>query len=170
MALIFLFLVLAAIGYLGFSIFDQLQEKQAVKERIATLPEFSVVGLDGKTVQSNKAALQVPLILTYFSTHCEFCRAEISSMKQHQALQEETNIFLVSDEPSGMLKKFASEFELDSLQSIQVFQDHSKQVKELFGVKGVPSTFVYGRNGNLLQDFQGETKAELLFSTIQKSN
>lgn len=167
LAFIFLFIVLGAIGYLGFSIYDELQQKQAVKKRIAELPKFSAVNLEGETIQSHKLTGRTPLILTYFNTGCDFCRAEITSMRKHQGLQEKTDIYLVSDESSKVLRKFVSEFQLDSLQTIQVLQDTSRKVKELFGVKGVPSTFIYDRDGKLLKNFQGETKAEVLYELVQ---
>ena len=167
LAFIFLFIILGAIGYLGYSIFTELQEKQAVQERIVHLPAFSAVSLEGQTVQSEDIAASRPIILTYFNTGCNFCRAEITSMRKHQKLQKVVNIYLVSDEPSNILRKFASEFQLDSLNTIQVLQDPSEKVKELFGVKGVPSTFVYDQKGKLVKNFQGETRAEVLYKLIR---
>jgi peroxiredoxin len=143
-----------------------LQEKQAVKERIAEVPAFTAIGLDGRAIQSDGIIREAPFILTYFNTGCEFCRAEIRSIKSHKSLQERTMIYLISDEPARVLKQFSNEFELDSLQNIQILQDSSRQVKELFGVKGVPNTFVYDEDRKLLKNFKGETKAELLYELI----
>jgi peroxiredoxin len=168
LAFIFLLFVVGAIGYLGFSIYDQLQEKQAVKERIAQLPEFSTVDLDGRAIQNDGIIREAPLILTYFNTGCEYCRAEIRSIQNHKSLQERAMIYLISDEPAKVLKQFSSEFELDSLQKIKVLQDSTAEVKELFGVKGVPNTFVYNRDGKLLKSFEGETKAEILYKLVKK--
>ncbi len=168
LAFVLLILVLGAIGFLGFSIYGQLQEKQAVKERIATLPEFSVVGLDGETVRSNDAAGQSPLVLTYFNTGCKFCKAEIRSMQQHKNLREISNIYLVSDEQPVVLKRFAKDFKLDSLKTVRVLYDSSKQVKKLFGIRGVPTTFVYNEDDKLLKSFKGETKAELVYELVKE--
>lgn len=166
LAFIFLLLVLAMIGYLGFSIYGQLQEKQAVEERIAALPQFLVADLKGNEFSSENVK-QASLILTYFNTGCEFCKAEIRSMKEHELLQQSTSIWLVSDEPDTVLKDFAATFELDSLQSIQVLRDKNQEVRKMFGVKGVPNTFVYSENGKLLKSFKGETKAEVLYKLIK---
>lgn len=88
-------------------------------------------------------------------------------MKEHNLLQQSASIWLVSDEPANILTEFASAFKLDSLQSIQVLQDVNKEVKQLFGVEGVPNTFVYGKDGTLLKSFKGETKAEVLYQLIK---
>ena len=167
LAFIFLLFVVGAISYLGFSIYSQLQEKQAVKERIAQLPEFTIIGLDGRAISSNSIVGEAPFILTYFNTECEYCRAEILSIQNHKSLQKRSMIYLISDEPSKILEQFRKEFELDSPQNIQILQDSSRQVKELFGIKGVPNTFVYNRDGKLLKNFEGETKAEVLYEIIK---
>lgn len=163
---IILLVVLAMISYLGFSIYEQLQEKQVVEERIAALPQFLVADLKGNEFSSENVK-QASLILTYFNTGCEFCKAEIRSMKEHELLQQSTSIWLVSDEPDTVLKDFAATFELDSLQSIQVLRDKNQEVRKMFGVKGVPNTFVYSENGKLLKSFKGETKAEVLYKLIK---
>lgn len=163
---IILLVVLAMISYLGFSIYEQLQEKQAVEERIAALPQFLVADLNGNEFSSENVK-RASLILTYFNTGCEFCKAEIRGMKEHELLQQSTSIWLVSDEPKNILKEFAATFELDSLQSIQVLRDKNQEVRKMFGVKGVPNTFVYSENGKLLKSFKGETKAEVLYKLIK---
>jgi peroxiredoxin len=168
LAFIFLLFVVGAIGYLGFSIYDQLQEKQAVKDRIAQLPDFTVIGLDGKAIPSDGTTGHSPFILTYFNTECEYCRAEIRSIQDHKSLQERAMIYLISKESSKILKQFSRAFELGSLQNIKILQDSSGKVKDLFGVKGVPSTFVYNRDGKLLKSFEGETKAEILYKLVKK--
>lgn len=167
LAFIFLLIVLGAIGYLGFSIYDNLQEKQVIEKRIATLPEFSLLNLEGETVHPSVAGVQKPLIITYFNTGCEFCQAEIRSIKKHEELLKEVAIYLISDELLPVLEQFAKKIKLDSLSSIQILHDREKRVKELYGVKGVPNTFVYGENGDLLKNFQGETKAEVLYELIK---
>jgi|GEM_PF-1029541 len=166
LAFLLLLIVLGCVGYLVFSIYENLQEKQAIEKRIATLPEFSLSNLDGEQVQAGNEARQTPLIITYFNTGCEFCKAEIRSMQQHQQLQEQVAIYLISDESLSMLEQFSEEFQLGLLQSIQILHDREKQIKELFGVRGVPNTFVYGKNDSLLKNFQGETKAEVLYKLV----
>ncbi|WP_138432188.1 peroxiredoxin family protein [Fodinibius saliphilus] len=166
-ALAFLLLVMGAIGYLGFSIYEELEQKQRVKERISQLPSFSLATLGGKTIHSEKNSGQIPVIITYFNTECEYCRAEINSMKGHQALQEKAHIYLVSNEPLEKLEAFSSSFGLDSLSAIQILRDTQGEVKELFGVKGVPNTFVYDEDRKLLKNFKGETKAEVLYGSVR---
>lgn len=168
LAFIFLLFVLGAIGYLGFSIYEELQAKQDLKKRIVELPDFSVVNLKGEKFLSPEFSEQSFLVLTYFNTGCQFCQAEISSISHHKNLQQQADIYLISDESKAVLKQFANDFKLDSLQAIQVLRDSSKQVKELFGITGVPTTFVYDRDGKLRKSFKGETKAEILYELVKK--
>jgi len=160
-----MFIVFGAIGYLGFSIYTQLREKQEIEKRIAILPEFSAADLEGNIVNT-EGIKNSSLVFTYFNTGCEFCKAGIRSMKEHELLQQSAFIWLVSDEPKNVLKEFAKAFELDSLQSMMVLHDSTREIKELFAVKGVPNIFVY-QSGKLLKNFKGETKAEVLYELIK---
>jgi peroxiredoxin len=166
LAFIFLLLILAAIGYLSFSIYGQLQERKAVEKRIAVLPEFSAMSLNGRTVQVAGMVRKDPSIIIYFNTECRFCKAEINDIRQHDLLQDQASVYLISNETLNVLKEFYKELKLDSLSNIQMLRDNGGKVRELFGVTGVPSTYVYSPEGMLLKHFKGETKAEILYELI----
>lgn len=166
LAFILLLIALGLIGYFGFSIYEDLQRKQAIEKRIATLPEFTMETLEGE-IKRVDGSLSKPLILTYFDTDCHFCQAEIRSMRGHAPLQKQAVVYLVSDEHIDSLRAFAHAFELDSLQSITVFHDVNGKVRKLFGVPGVPNTFVYNTTGKLLANFKGETKAEIMYQLVK---
>src|SRR5699024_6478563 len=120
-------------------------------------------------VNSSEITKKSAVIITYFSTECPFCRAEIKSMINHELLLDNANIYLISGESIKALNQFAKTFSLDSLQAIQILHDSKSRAKKLFGVNGVPHTFVYGKQGKLLKQFEGETTANLLFGLIKRS-
>lgn len=153
LAFTFLMVVLFAIGFLGFFIYGALQQEQLIQERISKLPSFSLATIGGQIVSSQQNSVRIPIIITYFNTECEYCRAEIKSVKGHQALLENAKIYLVSNEPLERLKLFSTSFGLDSLASIQVLRDSRGEIKGLFGVKGVPNTFVYDEKRHLLKKY-----------------
>ncbi len=166
LAYLFLIVVIGCIAYLSFSIYKNIQRKQAIEERIAMVPEFSLQNLKGKTMLLNSRERKTPLILTYFDTDCHFCQNEVRSMKQHERLKKNVVIYLISGEPADSLKQFKRVFEL---KSIQILKDSALKAKEWFGVRGVPTTFVYGKEGTLLKYFEGETKASTLYQLIKKN-
>lgn len=166
LAFVFFLVVLAAIGFLGYSIYEQLARQQAVERRIATLPELVLETVEGKRFSSRERPNSLPTVITYFKTDCPYCKAEITDMKRHPGLLNATRIALISNEPIDLLKRFNREFGLNEYRNIVVCRDSSRSVMELFGVKGVPATFVYTVEGNLIDSFQGETKADLLYRVI----
>ncbi len=166
LAFIFLLIVLGLIGYLGFSIYEDLQKQQAIEKRISELPEFIITALDGE-VKTVNGSLTKPLILTYFDTDCSYCKAEIRSIREHEQLKKQAMIYLVSNEPMDILRQFTRAFKLDSLKSITIFHDDRGRVKKLFGVTAVPNTFVYNTKGELVKNYKGETKAEALYQLVK---
>src|SRR5699024_1991008 len=84
-----------------------------------------------------------------------------------QAVTKKAVIYLVSNEPVDSLRKFVHDFKLDSLQTITVFHDPKNSVRNLFGVPGVPNSFVYDTAGKLIANFKGETKAEVMYQLVK---
>jgi len=168
LAFVFLFLVVGAICYLGISISKKLQTKQAIQKRIKELPAFSLSNIDGNIFHSIGKKGTRPLIFIYFKTGCHFCQDEIQSIRMHQALQRHSIICLISDQPGDTLKQFTDDFKLDSLKNVQILCDKDGRIKHLFGVHGVPSTFLYATDGHLIKSFKGETDAEVLYQLVEK--
>lgn len=156
--------VLGIIGLMGFTIYQKLLKAEEVLARIVELPELEAVELNENS--SNKSISSEPTIISYINTNCRFCLAEIESIRQHPDLLKEARILLISDEPKRRLELFANSFGLDTL-SIELAWDSSGTMKSLYGIKGVPSTFVYGRDQVLIEQFKGETNAEMLYELVK---
>jgi peroxiredoxin len=156
--------VLGIVGLMGVTIYQKLLEAEEVLARIGELPELEAVALNKHS--SNQSLSGKPTIISYINTNCRFCLAEIESIRQHPNLLTDARIVLISDEPKRRLELFASSFGLDTL-SIEMFWDSSGTVKSLYGIKGVPSTFVYSGDQQLLEQFYGETNADILYEFLR---
>jgi peroxiredoxin len=160
--------VLGFIGYLGDSIYNNWQTRKAVEKRIASLPAFSASCLNGEMKTVGQVPLNRPIVITYFQTWCPFCQDEIQSMANNKKLQKQAAIYLISDQPMDSLVRFRRSFKLDSLQNIHVWRDRNHKVRKLFGIRGIPSTFVYGTDGRLLESYEGETKADVFYQLLKR--
>lgn len=162
-AYIMVVIVLSFIGILGFAMYNKMLEAEVVRERIAKLPYETITAVSQNLADS---LLSRPVIINYFNTECRFCQAEIRSMQEHVELQTEAKLILVSDEPPNILDSFINRFEIDTT-ILHVEWDSDGLIREYFGVRAVPATFVYGTDSLLVNSFKGETKAELLYELIQ---
>ncbi|MDX1639402.1 MAG: redoxin domain-containing protein [Balneolaceae bacterium] len=169
LAQIFLILVLVAIGVLGYSISKQLDLEEVIEQRITSLPEFELQTMEGEIWNSNVVADSLALIVNFFNTECPFCNAEIRSIVNHHQLGNVTNVILISDQSLEVLRRFRNNYQLENVTGIRIMRDSTGSVKELFGVKGVPTTFVYSIEKDLISSIKGEIKAEVLYKLVRKT-
>lgn len=155
-------IVLACIGYLGQSIYSRIQERKTLRQRLAKLPEVELPVVGEEAHSSWDANDSTALVLTYFDTECPYCRAEIRSIQQSD-LPNVATVMLVSDQPLDELHEFMEEFQLQESSPIKVVQDSGGAIKRLFGVKGVPSTYLYGPDRKLKSYFKGKTSGRKLY-------
>jgi len=156
-------IILLTIGGLGYTIYNKLLEAEEVRSRIALLPHFDASRITAIVTDSMSAQ---PVIINYFNTKCRFCQAEIQSILQHDRLLNESRVVLISDERKRVIEVFARSVGLDTSR-LEVRWDSSGTIKDLFGVEEVPATFVYGVDSLLIQNFKGETKADVLYKLIK---
>ncbi|MCG2589186.1 TlpA family protein disulfide reductase [Rhodohalobacter sulfatireducens] len=162
--------VVTAILLLGVLIANQLLERENRIEKISNWPDLEVETLEGEPVSTLEFYSDGPILFTYFNTACEYCRNEITDISKHTQLQRSAEIILISDESRKEIEKFRNDLKIIENTEFIFLRDVKKRVKEFYGIMGVPSTYLYNGDGELVQLFRGETKAELLFSTIRKDN
>jgi peroxiredoxin len=127
--------------------------KSSQKSRVAQglpAPLFSLPGLDGKAVDL-KAYRGKVVFLNIWATWCPPCREEMPSMERlYQALKgEEFEILAVSIDAAGaaVVAPFMKQYNL----SFPALLDPEGTMKNLYGVTGVPESFIINREGIIEQ-------------------
>ena len=161
--------VFTAILILGVLIANQLIERKNKLERISSWPDLEVETIEGEPVSTLEFLSDDPILFTYFSTTCRYCRNEITDISKHTQLQMTVAVVLITDESWDRIEEFRNYLGLNDNKEFIFLRDAKKSVKEFYGIRRVPATYLYNEDGELIQLFKGETKADLLFSTIQKS-
>lgn len=168
LALWLLIVVLGAIGYFGVRIYQEAVAEQAAQRRVQTLPNFTLVNLEGATV-SRGDLIGEPAVLMFFRPSCPYCQHEAESIRANKALLDTARVVMISSRPASDLRAFVDAFRLEEHPRIDVLLDSSGAVMQTFGVDQVPKTFVYDQDESLLRQFEGEVNASALYSTISKS-
>jgi peroxiredoxin len=121
--------------------------KLAEEDRRRQNPEFTLRDLKG--VQWTFRELRGKVVLVNFwATWCPPCRKEMPDM---QALYERFSprglvILAISDETPEKVEPFIAERKY----AYSILLDPGRKVSELFGVSGIPKSFLYGRDGKLV--------------------
>jgi peroxiredoxin len=118
-------------------------------------PQFSAPDMTG-TTYSLEAARGKIVVLHFWATWCPYCRAEVPKLKQIQSRWggKEVQILAVSvDQELPTLQHFVTE---QHLPYPVLWEQHAEDVlSELYAVVGLPSTYLIGRDGVIVNRFAG---------------
>jgi len=113
----------------------------------APAPEFNLATPDGKNVALAQLRGKV-VFLNFWATWCSPCRAEMPSMEQlHKEFQDQGLAMVAVDVgESPKQVTLMAEFRL----SFPSLLDENSEVSALYGVRGLPTTFLIDRDGRIV--------------------
>lgn len=146
--------MLVVVAWLGVQAHDIRNERIEAAARRLRLPEAALVNLQGVSVPLRSTGSQ-SVVLVFFTTTCEYCRAELHAFRQNAALLKEHAVFFVAWEEPGAVGEFARETGIDAVPWFKVLRDTASVLGETLGVNVVPTTLVYGPDRRLRKAFEG---------------
>ncbi len=146
--------MLGVVAWLGVQARDIRNERLEAAERRLQLPEAHLVNLEGISVPLRSAGGQ-SVVLVFFTTTCEYCRAELQAFREKAMLLKEYDVFFVAWEDRDAVRAFARETEIDTVPWFHVLRDTVSVLGENLGIHVVPTTLVYGPDGRLRKSFEG---------------
>jgi thiol-disulfide isomerase/thioredoxin len=160
---LFLIIFLGIIGYIA--LFSQdtlitLSQKEKVKnvlQDINKAPDFTLLSINDSSYTLSKMEGKVVLI-NFWATWCGPCRMEIPEFNELQKTYHERGLNIlgisVSDNKK-QLKNFTKSFAVDYPLLYGSAKDMNKVMRDYDGVYAVPSSFLIGKNGNIIWKYPG---------------
>lgn len=115
--------------------------------------------------QENKAVL-----LVFFATWCPPCKAEIPHLlnlkKQFGNKFEIIGVLVEDGKSNDEVKKFVQENQINY--PVTNSPENFVLASAIGGVSSIPAMFLFGKNGDLIQDYVGIVPEEMLASDITK--
>jgi predicted DCC family thiol-disulfide oxidoreductase YuxK len=147
-------------GFFIFSINKTLKAERIHKNKVLQLNNITV--LESNIPKNNK-----PSIVIAYDVDCEYCQSEAKMLKTRKKDLDSTNIVLFTYSNDSLINEFAKKYGLDSLKNITFLSDTTGKIHTFFKIKSIPAIFVYNKNGQLVNQYQGETKIENILADIQ---
>ncbi len=159
-------LVVCLISWLGFQVQVKLQEKEAIENQRAQLPEFIFQTLEGEDFSRNDLKPNRPIAIMFIHPECTICQYEAEELFKHRSEHQHVSWVLVSEAAKEQLEWLEMKFGLAKLPNVKVLQANPGAFYSYFGSELVPSTFVYNESGKLQKYFQGEVKFEAIYKHL----
>ncbi len=133
--------------------------------RAKDLPEdFAFVSIDGTTIDS-KTVKGLPLVINIGASWCPECRNEAPAFQRAYLLYKDKGVFFIAvlgGSTDNDIKDFAQTYKL----TFPVGKDNG--LANAFGVRVVPQTFFFSRDGKLVKKIIGEAGYKELCTYIEK--
>lgn len=118
-------------------------------------PDFALPDLDGGDV-SLAAMHGKVVLLNFWATWCPSCRSEMPSLeKLYQNFRSYRDFALLTVSIDQRGKPAVTQFMATSGYDFPVLLDASNATSTAYGVRGIPSTFVIGRDGQIIWNVVG---------------
>ncbi|WP_297337125.1 redoxin domain-containing protein [Algoriphagus sp.] len=140
------------------------------KNLFIEVPSLIINNLDGKIANLKNFTTDIPSVLIYFNSSCPICQSEAELIKRNFRADSLTRFLWVSSESSEDIKNFAVQYKLDNLDTHRFYSDTLFRLASAFKLTGVPATFVYDAEGNLVNYSLGAVSMSDLTLSIQKAH
>jgi len=161
-------IIVFGIFYLGYSIIQISQNKKTRDERIVHIPAFELKNMKGDIVSNTDLKQHVPVLFLYFNSECDFCQAETEEIVANINKLEGIQIVFVSNEPIPQITAFQQKYKLDEYGNVKILCDYNYKFAELLGLKTIPSSFIYSKEGVLLSKNNGPMKVDYLLKSMKQ--
>ena len=133
-----------------------------LKNRVSSMPPLRLVGLDSTEFRITPG---LNTVIIYFNSECDHCKEELKEVRIGIKLFSGIQLVLMSSQELKDIREFAGTLDLARFENVHFAKIGHDHLATIFGVLGVPQTFVYDSEGRLLEIFAGETAIEKIVSS-----
>ncbi len=126
-------------------------------------PDFTVMGIDQKTYSLQEGLLTGPVLAGFFKVSCPVCQFTFPFVERfHRFFRDsKAQIWAISQDKRADADEFAREYGL----TMPILLDEPRKdypVSNSFGITHVPTLFLVGQNGEILQSSVGWVRKDIV--------
>lgn len=164
-----MFIVVGMLGMLGLFAWKYQKKSEniaQIKEQIQIVPDIWLKSFDEEPFLTSDFAAGSLLLIIYFNSTCDMCKIELNALNERIDEFGRINVLLASFQEREELEGFMDEYPFVSESNIKVALDEEMHLSAYLGVKSVPSVFCYDSKGELIANYQGPVKLDILLDKL----
>lgn len=128
-------------------------------EPLRSMPDFTLPDLDGKPRASKEWQGKVVLV-DFWATWCAGCRETIPALSRLQAKYGDHGLSVIGISLDKGAKAKVGKFAKKLKVNYQMLLDSEDTLSRVFGFEGLPSLYLFDRQGNLVKAMVGYTAVQ----------
>lgn len=139
-------------------------ETQQNASPTSEVPDLPLTMRDGTQMSAAELTGNVALIL--FQPDCDHCQREAEDIRRNITGFKDFELYFISSAPIEEVIQFARQYDLDGLKQVHLGTTTVPDILKHFGPIDAPSLYLYGKDGKLIQSFNGEVAVEVVLKYI----
>jgi hypothetical protein len=165
---VFIFFALPA-ALLITGMIKKIHWQNQVKERISTLPSFSLMTIEDANFNSSKIE-KGPVLIVRFHPECEHCQYEITEILKSDIPYLAEKVILISSADPDSVRKFLGRLNYQDYPSVIALADTTYTFGDIFGNDIIPSSYIYNKKLDLVKVLPGEVRTETIIKYLRMSD
>jgi peroxiredoxin len=130
------------------------------------LPDFTLNDINGKATSIHAVAGNKPTLFIYFSSTCHLCQEELGNISKRIEEFKDYNLILTTVQPLEEMIEFANGLGIKDKSNVHFLLDSEMEVASFYQIRSVPSIYCYDAKKQLVSEYVGITKIELLLEKL----
>lgn len=139
-------------------------ESEPVQSAANDLPDLPLTMRDGTQKSASQLSGNVALIL--FQPDCDHCQREAEDIRRNIESFKDFELYFISSAPIEEVIQFARQYDLEKWKQVHLGTTTVPDILRSFGPIDAPSIYLYGKDGKLIQSFNGEVAVEVVLKYI----
>lgn len=136
----------------------------------STLPDFTLRDINGKVYSIHELAGEKPTLFIYFNSTCHLCQDELGSISKRIEEFKDYNLILTTVQPREEMIGFVDGLGIKNKDNVHFLLDSEMNIATFYQIKSLPSIFCYNAEKQLVAEYVGITKIDLLLEKLASGN
>ncbi|MBN3521630.1 TlpA family protein disulfide reductase [Algoriphagus lutimaris] len=159
-------LLLGCTAYLAYSSQNAEVETLPALSAPKDLPDFTLNDISGKVNSIHQLAQGKPTLFIYFSSTCHLCQEELGKISERIDEFKDYNLIFTTVQPKEEMIGFVEELGIKDKSFVHFLLDADMNVASYYQIRSVPSIFCYNSRKQLMAEYVGITKIDLLLENL----